>query len=189
MPDILLHGLAATLYLGLAVHFWRVRWRGPLLDQPANGLLRSERLALLAALLIHAISLRSSIFPDGQMHFGFAIALSVMMWLATALYWIESFYARMDGLQVLGLPIAAIAVLLPGLFNAPHVLPNAGSAGFRLHFLTAILAYSLFTLAALPALLMASAARLTSRKIRPRRELGLHSAVSTESGPACVIST
>lgn len=163
MSDILLHGLAAAIYLTLAIHFWRVRWRGPLLDQPARGLNRIERGALLAALIIHAICLRSDIFGGGQMHFGFAIALSVMMWLATALYWIESFYARMDGLQVMGLPLTAIAALLPGVFAAQHVLANAGSPGFRLHFLTAMLAYSLFTLAALHALLMAAVERQLHR--------------------------
>jgi len=93
------------------------------------------------------------------MHFGFAIALSVMLWLAIALYWIESFYARMDGLQVLGLPAAAVAALLPAIFAEAHVLTNAGSMAFRLHFLMAMLAYSLFTLAALHALLMAAAER------------------------------
>jgi ABC-type uncharacterized transport system permease subunit len=80
-----------------------------------------------------------------------------MLWLAIALYWIESFYARMDGLQVLGLPAAAVAAMLPALFSEAHVLANAGSMPFRLHFLMAMLAYSLFTLAALHALLMATA--------------------------------
>ena len=50
-------------------------------------------------MVAHAVSLRTEIFGDGQMRFGFAIALSVMMWLATTLYWIESFYARMEGLR------------------------------------------------------------------------------------------
>ena len=168
MRDILLHALAATIYGGLTVHFWRTRWQGPLLDRPNRGLTLVERGILLIALVAHAVSLRTEIFGDGQMRFGFAIALSVMMWLATTLYWIESFYARMDGLQIMGLPLTAIAVLLPGLFAAPHVLTNAGSLGFRLHFLTAMLAYSLFTLAALHALLMAAAERQLHRgKITP----------------------
>ena len=168
MHNILLHALAAILYGGLAVHFWRTRWQGPLLDRPSGGLRPLERLVLLLALVVHALSLRIEIFGDGQMRFGFAIAISVMMWLATALYWIESFYARMDGLQVMGLPLTAVAVLLPGLFTAPHLLANAGSPGFRLHFLTAMLAYSLFTLAALHALLMAAAERHLHRgKITP----------------------
>ena len=157
MPAILMHLLAAALYAGLAVHLWRTRWRGPLLDQPTGGLRLGERSLLLGALVAHAISLRMAIFDGDSMRFGFAIALSVMLWLAIALYWIESFYARMDGLQVLGLPAAAVAALLPALFAEAHVLANAGSMAFRLHFLMAMLAYSLFTLAALHALLMATA--------------------------------
>lgn len=168
MPAILLHALAAALYGGLAIHFWRSRWRGPLLAEPHRGVSTAERSVLLIALLVHAISLRGELFAGGQMRFGFAIALSVMLWLATALYWIESFYARMEGLQIIGLPLAALAVLLPGMFDAPHVLPNATSPGFRLHFLAAMLAYSLFTLAALHALLMAAAERqLHQGKITP----------------------
>ena len=157
MPAILMHLLAAALYAGLAVHLWRTRWRGPVLDQPAGGLKIGERGLLLVALAAHAVSLRMAIFDGDTMRFGFAIALSVMLWLAIALYWIESFYARMDGLQVLGLPAAAVAAMLPALFSEAHVLANAGSMPFRLHFLMAMLAYSLFTLAALHALLMAAA--------------------------------
>ena len=172
MHNILLHALAAILYGGLAVHFWRTRWQGPLLDRPSGGLRPLERLVLLLALVVHALSLRIEIFGDGQMRFGFAIAISVMMWLATALYWIESFYARMDGLQVMGLPLTAVAVLLPGLFTAPHLLANAGSPGFRLHFLTAMLAYILFMLAALHALLMSPAARHLHAIPRRRPDAG-----------------
>lgn len=163
MPVILIHLLAATLYAGLAVHFFRSRWRGPALDQPQRGISGGERGLLLGALLLHALSLRLDIFDGGTLRFGFAIALSVMLWLAIALYWIESFYARMEGLQVLGLPAAAAAVALPALFSEHHVLANAGSPGFRLHFLMAMLAYSLFTLAALHALLMAAAERRLHR--------------------------
>ena len=58
------------------------------------------------------------------MRFGFAIALSVMLWLAIALYWIESFYARMEGLQMLGLPLAAVCALLPGYYPASTCWPT-----------------------------------------------------------------
>lgn len=152
-----MHLLAAALYAGLAAHLWRKRWRGPVLDQPAGGLRLGERGLLLVALAAHGVSLRMEIFDGTSMRFGFAIALSVMLWLAIALYWIESFYARMEGLQVIGLPAAAVAAILPTLFPEAHLLTNAGSMAFRLHFLMAMLAYSLFTLAALHALLMATA--------------------------------
>jgi len=157
MPAILLHLLAATLYAALAVHFWRSRWRGAVLAQPLSGLLPWERLVLLVALALHGITVSQEIFSGGAMRFGFSVALSLMLWLAILLYWIESFYARMEGLQMLGLPLAAAAVLLPALFPGQHLLVNADSAVFRTHFLMAMLAYSLFTLAALHALLMAVA--------------------------------
>jgi ABC-type uncharacterized transport system permease subunit len=157
MPSILLHLLAAALYAGLAVVFWRTRWRGPLLDRPVRAIVPWERAVLLVALLLHGVTLGNEIFPDDAMRFGFSVALSLIMWLAVAFYWIESFYARMDGLQMFGLPLAAVCVLLPPLFPGQHLLANAGSAVFRAHFLMAMLAYSLFTLAALHAILMAVA--------------------------------
>lgn len=162
MPSILLHSplahsLAAALYLGLAAHFWRTRWRGALLDQPVKGLAAWERAWLAIALVLHGMTVGLELFPEslGSMRFGFAVALSMMTWLAVALYWIESFYARMEGLQMLGLPLAAACALLPWLIPGQHILANADSATFRLHFLMAMLAYSLFTLAALHAILMA----------------------------------
>jgi ABC-type uncharacterized transport system permease subunit len=168
MYSILLHLFAALLYAGLALHAWRARWRGPALDGPRTATSPIERLLLLAALLIHAITLRMDIFDDSTLRFGFAIALSGMLWLAIVFYWIESFYARMEGLQVLGLPVAAVCVILPALVPEQHVLVNAGSAAFRVHIVVAMLAYSLFTLAALHALLMTAVEkRLHSGRLSP----------------------
>ncbi len=170
MPSILLqtpvlHVLAAVLYLGLAGHFWRTRWRGAVLDQPVKGLSGWERSWLVAALLAHGITLGLAILPEtgAGMRFGFAVALSMIAWLAVALYWIESFYARMEGLQMLGLPLAAACALLPWLSPGQHLLANAESPVFRMHFLMAMLAYSLFTLAALHAILMAVAEKRLHR--------------------------
>jgi ABC-type uncharacterized transport system permease subunit len=154
---------AVLLYAGLGIHFWNSRWRGAALDQPRRGLLGWERGALLAALSIHALSLVGEIFLDGVMHFSFSIALSLMLWLAVAVYWIESFYARMEGLQMLTIPLAAICVALPAVFPGQHLLTNVDSLAFRVHFLVAMLAYSLFTLAALHAILMAVAERRLRR--------------------------
>ena len=159
MSAILLYLATAALYAGLAAHFWRTRWRGAALAQPMTGLSHTERAILLLALILHGITLSREIFATGAMHFGFSEALSLMLWLAIALYWVESFYARMEGLQMLGFPLAAVCVVLPALIPSQHVLVNADSLAFRAHFLTAMLAYSLFTLAALHALLMAVAER------------------------------
>jgi ABC-type uncharacterized transport system permease subunit len=157
MSPILLHLTAAALYGTLAIVSWRSRWRGPALDRPPMGLTSWERIWLLTALIVHGVALAQEIFPGDAMHFGFSIATSMILWLAVAFYWIESFYARMEGLQLLSLPVAAIGVLMPTLFPGQHLLANVDSPQFRAHFLIAMLAYSLFTLAALHAVLMAVA--------------------------------
>ncbi|RTL50595.1 MAG: cytochrome C biogenesis protein [Rhodocyclaceae bacterium] len=154
MSGILLHLITAALYAGLALWLWRCRWQGAALARPIPVIHPMERLGLLTALLFHAVTLREGIFPNGVMHFGFATALSAMLWLAIALYWVESFYLRIDGLPLLGLPAAAACALLPALVPEEHVIANAANPAFRLHFLMAMLAYSLFTIAALHALLM-----------------------------------
>lgn len=154
MPAILLQVLSAALYGGLAVWLWRHRRQGALLTPAPRVIHPLERVSLAAALVLHALSLRAAIFPPEGMQFGFATSLSAMLWLAIALYWIESFYIRIDGLPLLGLPAAALAVLLPALVPAEHPIANAANPAFRVHFLVAMLAYSLFTIAALHALLM-----------------------------------
>ena len=157
-----MHVLAAAIYTALGFHLWRTRWRTASVNSlatPQHGLRPWERVALLAALVAHAMTIRFALFDGIHLHFGFALALSVMVWLAIALYWVESLYARLDGLLMIGLPVATITSLLPGLFVDPHLLTNINSPAFRLHLLMAMLAYSFFTLAALHALLMAATER------------------------------
>jgi len=173
MSQILLHSmvfhfLAAAIYAGLSARFWHTRWRGAVREQRRPGLLPWERALLLAALSIHGITLAFEVFAPSGMRFGFSLALSMMLWLAIVLYWIESLYTRMEGLQMLGLPLAAVCVLLPGLFPGQPLHFNTDSIAFRTHFLIAMLAYSLFTLAALHALLMAAAEKhLHSGRLSP----------------------
>src|SRR5690606_40068538 len=75
MPAILLHLLAAALYLSLAAHFWRTRWRGPALDQPPSRLGTLARIWLLVAIVAHGITVVTELFGGGQMRFGFAVAV------------------------------------------------------------------------------------------------------------------
>ena len=156
MPAILLHLLPASLYAILGVHFWHSRWLAPT-RAPRQGLLPWERGVMLAALLAHGFALHGVFFSTDGIHFGFSMALSLMLWLAMLFYWIESLYARLEGLQTLAMPAAAVCALLPAFFPDQHLLTNANSPLFRAHFVVAMLAYSLFTLAALHATLMAVA--------------------------------
>lgn len=156
MAQIVLHLIPATLYGALGLHFWRSRWF-QISDRPATGMSLWERVALLATLAVHGWGLALEVFPDGSMRFGFASALAIMLWLALVFYWVESWFARLEGLQAVVLPAAAVAALMPAVFPPHHEIANSASPVFRLHFMVAMLAYSLFTLAALHALLMAVA--------------------------------
>ncbi|MDR1227601.1 MAG: cytochrome c biogenesis protein CcsA [Azoarcus sp.] len=161
MSQILLHLLPAVLYMALGFHCWYARAAGPAAGAPSPRAARFERTALALALCAHGFALRTAIFPGGEMRFGFSIALSLTVWLAICFYWVEAFYARLDGLRAIVLPSGAFASILTIFFPADHVLSdsNIASPVFRIHFIIAMLAYSLFMLAALHAMLMAIATR------------------------------
>ena len=158
MVKILLHLLPAALYAALGLHFWRACHAGGVSGARQCMSLR-ERLVLLSALLAHGAALHGALFAGGEMRVGFGVAISLMVWLAICFYWVETLYARLDGLHALAMFAGVGGSLLPALFPGEHVLTNAGSPAFRAHFIIAMLAYSLFTLAALHAMLMAVAAR------------------------------
>ena len=163
MSDILLHLLphivSSLLYAALGIHFWHTRWRET--DQPLVTLPMQpwERAAIFGALVVQGFGLYEGLFSAGGMRFSFSFALSLMLWLAVMIYWLESFRSRMDGLQPMVLPLAALGAVAPAVFPHLRVVAHAGAWGFQLHFLTAMLAYSLFTLSALHAVFMGFAER------------------------------
>lgn len=155
MSSILLHLFAASFYGALALWFRRAEH----LAAPRKSMTTPERLALLAAIVAHGLALHAALFADGTMRFGFGPSVSMIVWLAICFYWIETFYTPLHGLQTFALPAGAVASLLPMLLPGQLILANADSPAFRAHFIVAMLAYSLFTLAVLHALLMAVAER------------------------------
>ena len=152
--QLLPHILAALIYGALGFHFWNTRWRESEGQCVACPMQTWERLAIAAALVTHAAGLYDALFADIGMRFSFSFALSLMMWLAVLIYWMESFMARMEGMQPMVLPLAAVCTILPVIFPNVHLVAHANATGFKLHFLTAMLAYSLLTLSALHAIFM-----------------------------------
>jgi ABC-type uncharacterized transport system permease subunit len=139
------------MYLGLAWHFWNSRWRR---EGPA-GMRGWERAAILVPLALHGWLLYDGVFAR-ELRFGFAQALSVMMFLGVAVYWIESLFYSLEGMQPLVLPLAAVAAPLPALFPGLALTgAYAQAAEFKLHLALAMIAYGLFVIALLHATLMA----------------------------------
>ena len=159
MPDIVIHALASAAYLGLAWHFWNTRWRRP---AHAAELQAWERAAILAPLALHGALLYYGVLDAPELRFGFAQALSVMMFVGVALYWIETLFYRLEALEALVLPLAGLAVPLPAIFSGRALDVQGGE--FKLHLALAMIAYGLFVIALLHAALMAVAERQLHRK-------------------------
>ncbi|MSQ19891.1 MAG: cytochrome C biogenesis protein [Betaproteobacteria bacterium] len=151
MASSALYFVASLAYLSLAVFFWRTHCGA---DGPHRHAF-IYRLVILAPLALHTWLLYIDVFSVPMLRFGFGQALSVTLWLAVTIYWIENFFVRLDGLQCFVLTVAGICVVLPGLFTGFTMQAHGDSLVFRLHLALAMGAYSLFTIASLQALLMA----------------------------------
>jgi ABC-type uncharacterized transport system permease subunit len=185
MLGILLHLLphiaAALLYAGLGYHFWHTRWNDtgkPLTPLPMQPL---ERCAIAIALSLQGAGLYQEMFAGGGLRFSFSLAISLMLWLAVLIYWLESFRSRMDGMQPMVLPLAAISAALPVVFSQTHEIAHAQALGFKMHFLAAMLAYSLFTVSALNAVFMGFIEHKLHRKTLGRHQASLPSILSMET--------
>ena len=80
---------------------------------------------------------------------------SDLVWLTVVIYWIGNLFYRIEGLQALVMPVAAVCAFLPALLPAARALPNTELPVFQVHLMIALLAYSFFTIASLHVLLMA----------------------------------
>ena len=155
MSGILPYALNALLYAGLAIHFWRTRWGTREEDAVPTLPASLERYAVLVPLALHTWLLAHSMFGSSGLYLGVGNAVSAILWLTVTIYWLGNFHYKLDGLQSLVMPAAAVASLLPALLPSAHPLPNTEFAVFKLHLLIAMLAYSLFTIGSLHVLLMA----------------------------------
>jgi ABC-type uncharacterized transport system permease subunit len=167
--EIVAYLLNALLYGALAFYFWRAHWAigdhdtTGFATQPAssshvaraNGRSTAEHYAVLLPLSIHGYLLGQALFAADGLHLSVATAISAILWLTVLIYWIGNFFYRLDGLQALVLPLAAVATLLPATMPATRALPNTHLAAFKIHLLISLLAYSFFTIASLHVALMA----------------------------------
>ena len=156
MSGILAYLAAFLLYALIGWHFWRTRWNAPTkLAGDTVITARWERYVILAPLVLHGYTLYDSIFAGAGLNFGVGSAVSSIVWLTAVIYWVSGFFYRLEGLQTLVAPVAAVAVLLPLVFPSLRPLANTELPAFKAHISIAMLAYSLLTIAALHALLMA----------------------------------
>jgi ABC-type uncharacterized transport system permease subunit len=144
---VLAHVVVGLLYGALAWVMWRALQKGG----------RSDArwfLPLLAA--AHAALLATAVVNAEGMRFGFAHALSATLLLTVLVVWAEGFLVPIRGLLVMVLPLAAVGAMLPAIFQGSQIATASETLAFRAHIVIAIAAFSLLTIAAMHALLMAS---------------------------------
>lgn len=160
---IVFHSLAALAYAALGLGLCRSLSSTPPVVQA--GIF--ARLGLLFAIILHGFALQDTILQEGNLRVSWSLALSAAVWIGMVVFWLESLFIRIDGLQLLLLPIGAIVCVTAVLFPQSQVIAHANDAGLRVHLLIALSAYALVTIAALQAMLMSG---LDRRLHFPREE-------------------
>jgi ABC-type uncharacterized transport system permease subunit len=144
---ILLHALVAAMY---AIAAW-VRWPrgGATAARPVAG-----RMLLALALVLHAVAIGQAIVRPGGLDLSFANALSLVAGLAVLAAWLTGVLRTLPGVAAVVLPVAAVCALLPPLAASPHRVAFAGEPWAAAHIGIALVAYALFVVVALQALVM-----------------------------------
>jgi ABC-type uncharacterized transport system permease subunit len=150
--------ITALIYILVAADFW--------LDASSKPSLRLSRWhphLIAVGLMLHGYLLYKSLFTDG-LNLGLSNALSAIFWLTVLIYWLTDLKHQLSSLQAFVLPPAAFFILLQYFMPEAHLLPYAKEPLFMAHLIISMLAYSLFTFAALHALLMMVAERSLHQK-------------------------
>jgi ABC-type uncharacterized transport system permease subunit len=106
------------------------------------------------AILCHAIVLNSLIYQPEGLNLSFFIAFSLISWLVAIQIILSSFYRPVESLGIAIFPISALASLFSGIPLETPLISTHGS-GLQGHILISIIAYSLLTLGAFQASILA----------------------------------
>ncbi len=154
MADAKLYFITAALYLLLAARVWVAQRADAGHSETHVGKGGLSRLLVLGALIVHAAVLHRALFSEANLDLSLGHSLSLIAWVTVAMYWIVSFRYRMGVLQPLVLALAAGMVLSPLVLPADKQVPYSGLLAFKVHFVVSLMAYGLFAIAALHAILM-----------------------------------
>lgn len=152
--------LALALYLLAALGLLsRLLGRGPLFLRERRSFILS---AALAAVLLHGIALYAAIFSDQGMDLGFFNALA-LVGLLVALIALAAFVKpSFENLGLVLFPLAGASILLAETLTSDVLLLHGGNWPLDTHILFSLLAYSLLSVAALQAVVLA----LQERRLR-----------------------
>ena len=109
--------------------------------------------ACLAA-AFHVRVLVDNFFTGTGLNFGIFNAISLLSWLIVILLLLVALTRPVANLGIAVFPLAALALLLERVFPSEHIVAS-GSLTLKFHILTSIISYSIYTIAAFQAILLA----------------------------------
>ena len=110
-------------------------------------------LALIATLL-HAVVLNRLIYQPSGLNLEFFAAFSLISWLVSVQILLSCIFRKIESLGILVFPITGLAIMLT-LVDITEPLIISGSNALQGHIMISVIAYSLITLGAIQACLLA----------------------------------
>ncbi len=107
------------------------------------------------ALAAHGALLYLNLYTQQGLNFAFFNAVSFAAWVICLLYLLAALARPVESLGMVLLPLAALTLLLEHFFPGVRLLPPHADWQLRGHVILSILAYSVLTMAAVQAILLA----------------------------------
>jgi ABC-type uncharacterized transport system permease subunit len=109
----------------------------------------------LVGVLLHGLFLYQQVVTDNGINLGFFDAASVISWTILLILLLSAIPKPVENLGIALLPLAALTILLQLRFPSSMFLAPDAPWGLRIHVLISLLAYSLFSMASVQAILLA----------------------------------
>ena len=164
MHTVLIGSIAIFLYLIAAI----------LLGMRLNRRLTAPRvkwqaLAIaFAAVSLHGWLVFQFLFTGSGLNFGLTSAFSLISWLISLLLIFSALGQPTENLGIIVFPITAIATLVEAVFGSTRHITDVSGTTIEIHILISIMAYSMLSIAAVQAILLA----IQDRHLRNRHPGG-----------------
>jgi len=170
MPDLPLYFSTVAAWLLLSGRAWRASRPAP--AEAAAAVARRdvnlESFLFPVALVLHAMLLYRRVFTPEGLDLGVGNAISLLVWLTVLIYWLAGLaFTGLSAILGMMAPVALVAVLVQAALPSGHFIGYADRPMFTLHFGIAMLAYSLFIVATVHALVMLAEEKWLHRGVLP----------------------
>ncbi len=107
------------------------------------------------AIILNGVLLNNTIFVSGGLDLGFSNTWALISWIIAMVILLIAIRKPVENLLVIFFPLAALGLLLILLFPSQRILAESAAMGLKMHILLSIIAYSLLTVAAFQAAILA----------------------------------